>query len=152
TDFMNLAIDGTATFDTAQDTYKYTYGVAAEWYQGDWALRGGFFDLSRLPGKVELDPSWGEVQYVGEIERRYKLWGQPGKVLVTGFLSHARMARYNDVVSLAELTGQSANDVIPFVRRYTNRSGISMNFEQQITPDFGIFGRAGLANPNVEDY
>jgi high affinity Mn2+ porin len=62
------------------------------------------------------------------------------------------MARYNDVVSLAELTGESAADVIPFVRRYTNRSGISMNFEQQITPDFGIFGRAGIANSNIEDY
>jgi high affinity Mn2+ porin len=62
------------------------------------------------------------------------------------------MARYNDVVALAELTGESAADVIPYVRRYTNRSGISMNFEQQITPDLGIFGRAGIANPNVEDY
>jgi high affinity Mn2+ porin len=27
-----------------------------------------------------------------------------------------------------------------------------MNFEQQITPDLGIFGRAGIANPSVEDY
>ncbi|MBV8746389.1 MAG: carbohydrate porin [Xanthobacteraceae bacterium] len=27
-----------------------------------------------------------------------------------------------------------------------------MNFEQQITPDLGLFGRAGIANPNVEDY
>ena len=152
TDFMNLAIVGTATFDNAQDTYGYTYGGAVEWYQGDWTLRGGLFDLSLLPGKVGLDPSWGQVQYLGEIERRYMLWGQPGKVLFTGFLSHAKMARYNDVVSLAELTGESAADVIPFVRRYTNRSGISMNFEQQITPDLGIFGRAGIANPNVEDY
>ena len=152
TDFMNLAIVGTATFDNAQDTYGYTYGAAVEWYEGDWTLRGGYFDLSLFPGKVGLDPSWGQVQYLGEIERRYTLWGQPSKVLVTGFLSHAKMARYNDVVSLAELTGLSAADVIPFVRRYTNRSGISMNFEQQITPDLGIFGRAGIANPNVEDY
>ena len=152
TDFMNLAIVGTATFDNAQDTYGYTYGGAVEWYQGDWTLRGGLFDLSLLPGKVGLDPSWGQVQYLGEVERRYTLWGQPGKVLFTGFLSHAKMARYNDVVALAELTGESAADVIPSVRRYTNRSGISMNFEQQITPDLGIFGRAGIANPNVEDY
>ncbi len=152
TDFMNMAVVGTATFDTAQDAWGYTYGVAAEWYQGPWTLRAGYFDLSRLPGKIALDPTWGEVQYVGEIERRYTLWGQPGKVLVTGFLSHAQMGRYDDAVSLAELTGQSANDTLPLVRRYANRSGISMNFEQQITPDFGMFGRAGLANPNVEDY
>jgi high affinity Mn2+ porin len=100
TDFMNLAIVGTATFDNAQDTYGYTYGVATEWYQGDWTLRGGYFDLSLLPGKVGLDPSWGQVQYLGEIERRYILWGQPGKMLFTGFLTHAKMARYNDVYRL----------------------------------------------------
>jgi high affinity Mn2+ porin len=152
TDFMNMAVVGTATFDNAQDAWGYTYGVAAEWYQGPWTLRAGYFDLSRLPGRIALDPTWGEVQYVGEVERRYAVWGQPGKVLVTGFLSHAQMARYNEVVSLSELTGESAADVIPFVRRYTNRSGVSMNFEQQITPDLGIFGRAGIANPNVEDY
>ena len=131
------------TFDNAQDAWGYTYGVAAEWYQGPWTLRAGYFDLSILPGTIALDPTLGEVQYVGEIERRYTLWGQPGKVLVTGFLSHARMGRYNDAVSLAELTGLSASDTLPLVRRYANRSGISMNFEQQITPDFGIFGRAG---------
>jgi high affinity Mn2+ porin len=103
-----------------------------------------------LPASAELDPGFHQFQWVGEIERRYDVWGQPGKILVTGFLSRGRFGRYNDAVSLAELTGRPAN--IALVRRPNSRSGISMNLEQQITPDLGLFARAGLANGNIEDY
>jgi len=150
TDFINLAVVSTGTFDYAQDTFGYTYGAAAEWYQGPWTLRGGYFDLSRLPAGIELDPGFHQFQWVGEIERRYDLWGQPGKVLVTGFFSRGRFGRYNEAVSLAELTGRPAN--IALVRRPNSQSGISMSLEQQITPDLGFFTRAGIANGNIEDY
>ena len=43
-DFMNWAIVDTGTFDYAADAWGYTYGAAAEWYQGDWTVRGGVFD------------------------------------------------------------------------------------------------------------
>src|SRR6516162_7667082 len=86
-DFMNLALINAATFDSATDAWGYTYGAAAEWYQGDWTLRGGLFDLSVVPNSTELDQSFAQFQWLGEIERRYELWGHPGKVAVTGFLS-----------------------------------------------------------------
>ena len=37
------------TFDYAADGWGYTYGAAAEWYTGQWTLRGGVFDLSKTP-------------------------------------------------------------------------------------------------------
>ena len=80
---MNLAVVSTGTFDYASDTFGYTYGVATEWYQGPWTLRGGYFDLSRISAGVELDPGFHEFQWVGELERRYDIWGQPGKILFT---------------------------------------------------------------------
>jgi high affinity Mn2+ porin len=150
TDFMNLTIVGAGTFDTVQDAWGYTYGASAEWYQGSWTLRAGYFDLSTTPAGSTLDPHFGKVQYVGEVELRYSLWGQPGKSLVTGFLSHAQLGLYNAAVSLAQETGEPAN--LAAVSHYADRRGISMNFEQQINPDLGVFGRAGIADPNVEDY
>jgi high affinity Mn2+ porin len=65
-------------------------------------------------------------------------------------LSRARLGTYNDAVSLSQLTGQPAN--LTLVARPNSRSGISVNFEQQITPDLGFFTRAGMANGNVQDY
>ena len=41
---------------------------------------------------------------------------------------------------------------ITAVRRYTSRSGISLNLEQQLTPHIGVFARAGLASGDVEPY
>ena len=150
TDFMNLAMVSTGTFDYAADTFGYTYGAAAEWYQGPWTLRAGYFDLSRIPAGEQLDPGFRQFQWVGEIEHRHELWGQPGKLLVTAFLSRGRFGTYNDAVSLAQLTGQPAN--VTLVARPNSRSGIGVNLEQQLTPDLGLFARAGMANGNVQDY
>jgi high affinity Mn2+ porin len=149
-DFMNLAVVSTGTFDYASDAFGYTYGLTTEWYQGPWTLRGGFFDLSRISAGVELDPGFHEVQWVGELERRYDLFGQPGKILFTYYLSRGDMGTYNAAVSLSQLTGEPAN--VALVRQGRSRSGIGGNLEQQITPDLGIFARAGLADGNVQDY
>jgi high affinity Mn2+ porin len=149
-DFMNWSVVDTGTFDYAADAWGYTYGAAVEWYHGSWTLRGGIFDLSIVPNSSQLDPQFNQFQWIGEIEHRHELWGKPGKVAVTGFLSRGRMGRYDDAIRLATMSGEPAD--IAAVRRYTSRSGLSINWEQQITADLGIFGRAGFASGNIEPY
>jgi len=149
-DFLNWAIIDTGTFDYAAEPWGYTLGAAAEWYHGDWTLRGGLFDLSILPNNLELDPTFGQFQWVGEIERRFELWGHPGKIAVTGFLSRGRMGSYQDAIALAQVTGGPAD--ISAVRQYRGRGGVSMNIEQEITSDLGAFIRAGVANGDIEPY
>jgi high affinity Mn2+ porin len=149
-DFMNWALIDTGTFDYAADAWGFTYGAAAEWYQGDWTVRGGIFDLSNVPNSLELDSSFGQFQWVGEIERRYELWGQPGKLAVTGFLSRGRMGSFEDAIALAAVTGGPAD--IAAVRQYQSRGGVSLNLEQQITEQLGLFARAGWANGDIEPY
>ncbi len=149
-DFMNWTIIDTGTFDYAADAWAYSVGAAAEWYQGPWTLRGGLFDLSVAPNATHLDPQFGEFQWVGELERRYVVWDQPGKLAISGFLTRGRMGSFQDAIQLAALTGQPAD--IAAVRRYNGRGGVSMNLEQQITPNVGFFARAGIANGNLEPY
>jgi high affinity Mn2+ porin len=149
-DFLNWALIDTGTFDYAADSWAYTYGTAVEFYQGRWTLRAGVFDLSVTPNSADLDPGFRQFQLVFEVEKRHDLWGQPGKVAITGFLSRGRMGRYQDAVQLAAITGAPAD--IAAVRHYTSRGGISFNVEQQILPDLGLFARAGLASGNVEPY
>ena len=149
-DFLNWSIIDAGTFDYAAEAWGYSLGAAAEWYQGDWTLRGGVFDLSIVPNSTELDPTFGQFQWVGEIEHRHELWGQPGKVAVTGFLSRGRMGSYQDAIDLALLTGGPAD--IAAVREYRSRGGVSLNIEQQIIPNVGFFARAGWANGDIEPY
>jgi high affinity Mn2+ porin len=149
-DFMNWTLIDTATFDYAADAWGFSYGAAAEWYQGDWTVRGGVFDQSVVPNSAALDTSFGQFQWVGEIERRYELWGQPGKLAVTGFLTRARMSNFADAIALAAVTGGPAD--ITAVRQYRSRGGVSLNLEQQITEQLGVFARAGVADGNIEPY
>jgi high affinity Mn2+ porin len=149
-DFLNWSVIDTGTFDYAADAWGFSIGAAAEWVQGAWTLRGGVFDMSIVPNSTQLDPQFGQFQWVGEIEHRHELWGQPGKVAVTGFLSRGRMGSYQDAVDLAELTGGAADTAA--VRQYRSRGGVSFNLEQQIVPDVGLFARAGVANGDIEPY
>jgi high affinity Mn2+ porin len=156
TDFLNWSVVNAGTFDYAGDGWAYSYGVAAEWYQGPWTFRGGVFDLSQTPpGGVSplgafLDPTFNNFEWVGEIENRYELWGQPGKIKVTGFLERGSMGAFADAVALSELTGQPAD--INAVRHYNSRPGVSLNLEQQVTETLGVFARAGWNDGNFETW
>jgi high affinity Mn2+ porin len=147
-DFLNWSIVDTGTFDYTADAWGYSYGGAVEWYTGPWTVRAGVFDQSTVPNSTNLDPTFHQFQLVGEIEHRHELWGEPGKIAVTGFLTRARLGRYDDAVQVALATGNPAD--ITAVRQYTSEPGISFNLEQQLTRDIGLFARAGYRGGAVE--
>jgi len=72
-DFMNWALIDTGTFDYAADAWGFTYGAAAEWYEGPWALRAGWFDLSEVPNSTTPDPKFQQYQWIAEGEWRWDL-------------------------------------------------------------------------------
>jgi len=155
-DFLNWSLVNAGSFDYAADGWGYTYGAAGEWYTGPWALRAGVFDLSASPGGGGsplggvLDPTFQQFALLTEIERRYDLWGQSGKIKITGFLNRGNAGNFNDAVALAQVTGLPANIIA--VRSYTSRPGVSLNIEQQVTETLGLFLRAGWANGNIEPW
>jgi high affinity Mn2+ porin len=155
-DFLNWGLINAATFDYAGDGWSYTYGAAAEWYQGDWTVRGGIFDLSVTPASGNspnggnLDPTFRQFQLVGEVERRYELWGRKGAVKVTGYLSRGRAGHYADAIALAAATGMPAD--ITAVRVYDSRPGLSVNLQQEVTEELRVFARAGWADGTIEPW
>ena len=149
-DFLNWSVIDAGTFDYAADAWGYTVGGAAEWYVGPWTWRGGIFDLSNVPNSPHLEPAFHEYQVAIELEHRHELFGEPGKLDVTVFESRGRMARLQDAIAYAEAAGLPV-DPSP-VRRYRKRDGISLNFEQQLTENLGMFARLGDAGGNVETY
>ncbi|QFI77271.1 carbohydrate porin [Bradyrhizobium betae] len=149
-DFLNWTLVNTGAFDYAADAWAFTYGAAAEWYTGPWTFRAGVFDGPVVPNSTDLDPHFGQFQIVGEVERRYELAGQPGKVAVTGYLTRAHIGNFQDAVNLANLTGQPAD--LSLVRSYTSKLGIAGNIEHQVVPGVGLFARAGYTPGRSEAY
>jgi high affinity Mn2+ porin len=155
-DFLNWSLINAGTFDYASDAWGFTYGGAAEWYQDIWTLRAGVFDLSATPAGGNspegafLDSTFSNFELVGEIEERHQLWGQPGKLKITGYLERGRMGAYQNAIDLAQLIGQPAD--INAVRTYTSRPGVSINLEQQVSETLGVFARAGWADGTREPW
>src|SRR5262249_39188308 len=152
-DFLNWTIINNGAYDFGSDAWSDTYGAAAEWYQGHWTLRAGIFDIGQTPADVGLnsalgeglDPTFHNFHMVGEAEYRYSLWDQPGKVKVTGYVIRGDMGNYNQGIALSKATGLDVSDAVAAVRTYQSRPGILFNFEQQLMPNVGAFGRAGWA-------
>jgi high affinity Mn2+ porin len=149
-DFLNWSLVDAGTFDYAADAWGYTVGAAVEWYQGAWTLRGGVFDLSDVPNSTRLDPGFHEFQMVAELERRYESGTRTGRILLTAFDSRGRMGLLDAAVSRAQETDTPVN--ITTVRSYRGRLGVSLDLEQPLTDDLGLFARAGKAQGNVEVY
>jgi high affinity Mn2+ porin len=149
-DFLNWAAIDAGTFDYAADAWGYTVGAAIEWYQGDWATRGGLFDLSTVPNSPHLDPGFHEFQSVLEVEHRHELLGASGRVLLTAFDSRGRMGLLDQAVQVAQSSGTPVD--IAAVRAYRGRAGVSLGVEQEIVRDLGAFARIGKAGGNTEAY
>ena len=158
-DFLNWTATNAGTFDYAGDAWGFTYGGAAEWYQGRFTVRAGIFDLSATPAggalnatAYGLDPNLSQFQVVGEIEERHELWGQPGKLKLTGFLNRGRAGSFQDAVNIAAGTGIDPSLALALDRRFRNRPGVSLNLEQQVSETVGFFARAGYADGGVEPW
>jgi len=149
-DFLNWALIDAGAFDYAADAWGFTYGAAVEWTQGDWTARAGVYQLSPEPNGKIVKPDFSQYMLVAELEQRYQWSGHPGKIKLLGFANRGRMARYDDAVALG-IAQQAAPDVT-LVRRKAWRPGATVNLEQEVAADLGVFLRAGFNDGSKETY
>ncbi len=150
TDYLNWSIIDAAAFDYAADAWGFTYGAAIEWMQNGWTLRGGVFQLSKVPNGKITAVDFRQYMLVGELEQRYEWLGHPGKIKFLGFVNRGRMATYRDAVQLAQKSGDTPDAAL--VRRFHSRPGSSVNIEQELSSDLGAFVRASVNDGTKEAY
>jgi high affinity Mn2+ porin len=148
-DFLNWSIIDQGSFDYAANSWGYTYGGAAEWYQDWWTVRAGVFDLSQAPNTVALSRGFAQGQFVAELEERHRLWDQPGKLKFLYWLTHGDLGTYLDAISVGEATGQTPSTGA--VRSFRTKDGFGLNLEQRLAADFGVFARASISQGTLEE-
>jgi len=149
-DFLNWSLIDAGAFDYAADAWGYSYGVTAELTKDWWTLRAGLFDLSSVPNSTELETDFSQFEAVVEGEARHDLFGREGKIKLLAFLNRGRMGDYRDAVALGEATGTAPDTAL--VRRYASRAGGSIDIEQPLSDDLGVFSRASLDDGSKEAY
>lgn len=145
-DFLNWALVDTGSFDYAANAWGYTYGIAAEWYQGPWTLRAGLYNLSKVPNGIELEADFSQNALMVEGERRFRVAGRDGALRVTGFRNRGLFGRFDEA-----LARRAPLDLAP-ARRRQDRFGIALNAEQDVTDTLGLFLRAGTSDGAIETY
>ena len=152
TQFLNWSLMTHGAYDYAADARGYSWGLALEYLSEDWRLRAGRFIQPKEPNQLALDSRI--FKHYGdqiEIERAYTLAEQPGKLRFLVFRNVARMARYQDALDLAAQTG-GAPDINAVRTDEQVKRGFGFNFEQEISPSVGLFGRANWADGQTETY
>jgi high affinity Mn2+ porin len=149
-DFLNWSLIDAGAFDYAADSWGYASGAAAEWTQDWWTLRGGLFNLSKIPNGKDLESGFGEFEAIIEAEERHTLFGHDGKVKLLGFLNRGRMGSYQDAIALGLATHTTPSTAL--VRRYASRPGGEINIEQGITDNLGAFLRLSANDGSKEAY
>jgi high affinity Mn2+ porin len=141
--FLNWSIWAAGAFDYPADRVGLTYGATAELNQKHWALRGGYFLVGNMPNANQFDMNIGRRGgYMGELETRYSIGGQPGKLRFTGWLTETFSGSFREALDLVALSpGLDATDAITQTRKGRPKYGYIVNLEQAITDDLGVFGR-----------
>jgi high affinity Mn2+ porin len=148
-DFLNWNMYCCGSYDVTMDKIGYTWGAAAELNQKSWAIRAGYFLVPAVSNDNSYDTRIAEHgEYIGELELRYSLFSQPGRLRLMGWANIANMGSYADALAMPATTPNFPD--ITQTRRVRTNYGLVVNLEQAITSELGIFSRASWSPGHVE--
>ena len=136
-DFMNWSMWAPGAFDYGADKLGLAYGATAELNQKQWALRSGYFLMDAVSNSNNFDTKvFQRGEYVVELETRYSLFNQPGKLRTIAWLNSAFSGSYRET-----LDNPALNLDIAQTRTGRIKYGYVINLEQALTDEVGLFGR-----------
>jgi high affinity Mn2+ porin len=148
TQFLNLGLVDDTAWDFPADTYGYTEGAAVELNGKNYTARYGVFREPSTANGDTLDSNWLALGQVVEFEQRYTWDGHPGAIRPMGYFNVANMGNYQ--LSVQQMP---VDPVIGNTASYSNHKyGFGFSFEQELTPDLGLFARAGWNNGQSESW
>ncbi len=166
--FMNWTVDNNGAYDYAADTRGYTYAAIAEYDDKNWSARYGLALMPTVANGIDLD--WNlrrargenyELEYrrtpFARLMRRKGGKDLEGAVRLLGFVNHANMGVYRNVINAALAERVSADrSAVPVITAHaaasTVKYGLGLNFEQDLTSDVRAFGRFGWNEGQHESY
>ena len=148
TQFFNWNMNCCGSYDWTMDQISYTWGAMAELNQKFWAFRAGYFLVPVVSNVDDFDTNFPDGEYIGELELRYSLFAEPGKLRLMAWANRANAGSY--AAALAEPLTTPTYPDITLVRQVRTNYGFAANLEQAITDDLGVFSRASWS-PGLDE-
>jgi hypothetical protein len=151
TQFLNWSLMTHGAWDFAADARGYSWGVALEYFDGPWALRGARFVMPKESNALALNPhifaSFGDQI---ELEHAHTLGGEAGKLRLLAYRNQADMGGYRD--STADAAAAGATPDLATSRKKRVKYGFGIDLEQSLSSSVGVFARASWNNGEAEEF
>jgi len=153
--FLNWTIDNDGAWDYAANTRGYTDGVILE-YDDHWfsALFAEVLE-PKVANGIYLNANVAQSRAANlQFEANGKLIAhRRGAVRFLSYLNRADMGSYRKTVEEYLAGPRTSPPAITSTRRQgRKRYGFGLNFEQEITPVVGVFGRLGWSDGHNESW
>ncbi|HUB79393.1 MAG TPA: carbohydrate porin [Bryobacteraceae bacterium] len=152
TQFMGWATMYNGAWDYPADTRGYTWGWVHELHFPRWSFRYGSAAMPRVANGERFDRRLFRDRadmFEGELDGHIHL--HPGAVRLLSYFNHAQMGDYAEAIRIAEETGMKP-DVTATRRAGALKYGFGLSADQEITTDFGVFGRLGWNDGKTESF
>jgi high affinity Mn2+ porin len=152
--FLNWTVDNDGAWDYAANTRGYTDGALVE-YDDRW-FSARFIEalMPKTANGLYLDADLARARSENlEFDASGKLIAhRAGTVRLLSYLNVANMGNYREAIS-DFLHGETPTpDIISTRHQGRHRYGFDLNFEQEITPQVGLFGRLGWSDGHNESF
>jgi carbohydrate-selective porin OprB len=152
--FLNWTVDANGAYDYAANTRGYTDGAILEYDDHWWTVRFAEALMPKIANGINLDADVARARAENlEFEARGKrIAHRAGTVRLLSYLNHADMGSY--AASNAKfLEHETATPDITATREQgRHKYGFGLNFEQEMTPQVGVFGRLGWSDGHNESF
>jgi hypothetical protein len=152
TQFMGWAVMYNGAWDYAADVRGYTWGWMHEFHTRNWSFRYASAAEPKVANGSQFDRRiFRDRGDVFEMERRYEARKHPGTLRLLDYINHADAGSYAAAIQLAKETG-GIPDITATRRVGTLKYGFGVNWDQEITKDFGVFSRLGWNDGKTESF
>jgi hypothetical protein len=152
--FLNWTVDNNGAYDYAANTRGYTDGALIEYDDHWWTVRFAEVLMPKVANGIHLDADVARARAENlEIEARgSRILYRPGAVRLLGYLNHADMGNYRQAINNYLDHETPAPDITSTRRQGRHKYGFGLNFEQEIAPHVGVFGRLGWSDGRNESF
>jgi high affinity Mn2+ porin len=134
--FINWALMSSVAWDYPADTKGYTYSVALEYIQSEFALRGAIAMVPKQANGMELDTDIKNAfGLVLELEKSFFINNRKGITRILVYQNRARMGSYQDAINnpVYDL------DITKTDAYGRTKTGFAVNNEYSLTDNLGTF-------------
>jgi high affinity Mn2+ porin len=143
TQFMNWALMNNGAWDYAANVRGYTISFVSELQLGNWNGMAGIALMPVVANGAKLNDDLGKAYAINaEFTRAITISHHPGNIRLLGYYNTSdHMGRYKDALSIKWTTPEV--DIVNPGQYKGYKYGFGINFDQELSKTFGIFGRIG---------